>query len=77
MEKTLIIDGKEVRINGEKNLLELIRKTGVEIPTFCYHSDLSVYSACRLCIVEIEGMGIVTSCSTPPAEGMKVKTTTS
>jgi len=75
-DNTLSIDGKETRIQGEKNLLDLIRNQGIEIPTFCYHSDLSVYSACRLCIVDVEGMGIVTSCSTPPAPGMRIKTST-
>ena len=72
----LTIDGKEVRIEGERNLLEVIRKAGIDIPTFCYHSHLSVYGACRLCLVEVEGRGIVGSCSTPPEPGMKVKTTT-
>lgn len=63
-------------IEGERNLLEMIRKSGIELPTFCYHSDLSVYGACRLCIVDIEGRGIVGACSTPPEPGMKVQTHT-
>lgn len=70
------IDGREVPIEGERNLLELARKAGIDIPTFCYHSDLSVYGACRLCLVDIEGRGIVTSCSTAPEPGMKLKTNT-
>lgn len=74
--KTLFIDGREYRINGERNLLEVIRKAGIDIPTFCYHSELSVYGACRLCIVDIEGRGIVGSCSTPAEPGMKVHTNT-
>lgn len=73
---TLYIDGRPVRFENEKNLLEVIRKSGVEIPTFCYHSDLSVYGACRLCMVDVEGMGLVASCSTKPEEGMKIKTNT-
>lgn len=73
---TLYIDGRPVRFENEKNLLEVIRKSGIEIPTFCYHSDLSVYGACRLCLIEVEGRGLVASCSTTPAEGMKVKTNT-
>lgn len=70
------VDGRDIPIEGERNLLELIRKAGIDIPTFCYHSDLSVYGACRLCIVDLEGRGIVTSCSTAPEPGMKVKTKT-
>jgi NADH-quinone oxidoreductase subunit G len=73
---TLTIDGKTVAIEGERNLLELIRKANIDLPTFCYHSELSVYGACRLCIVQIEGRGIQGACSTPPEPGLKVLTTT-
>jgi NADH-quinone oxidoreductase subunit G len=77
MEKNvLFINGKEFPINGERNLLEVIRKAGIDIPTFCYHSELSVYGACRLCIVDVEGMGVVGSCSIPPTPGLKVRTNT-
>lgn len=75
-EKTLIVDGFRVAIEGERNLLEMIRKAHIEIPTFCYHSELSVYGACRLCMVEVEGRGLVTACTTIPEAGMKVKTQT-
>ena len=74
--KTLTIDGREVPLNGERNLLELIRKAGIDLPTFCYHSDLSVYGACRLCLVDIAGRGIQGACSTPPEPGLKVRTQT-
>jgi NADH-quinone oxidoreductase subunit G len=74
--KTLNINGREVPINGERNLLELIRKAGIDLPTFCYHSDLSVYGACRLCLVDIQGRGIQGACSTPPEPGLKVRTQT-
>ncbi|MFW6223440.1 MAG: [Fe-Fe] hydrogenase large subunit C-terminal domain-containing protein [Spirochaetota bacterium] len=49
------VDNIEVPIEGEKNLLSLIRKANIEVPTFCYHSHLSTYGACRLCLVEIDG----------------------
>ena len=67
--KTLTIDGMTVEINGEKNLLELIRKVNIELPTFCYHSELSIYGACRLCMVDVEGRGLQAACSTPPEPG--------
>lgn len=70
------VNGISVPLEGEKNLLDLIRKAGIQMPTFCYHSELSVYGACRLCIVDIEGKGIDTSCSTPPRDGMVIKTHT-
>ena len=52
-QETVRIDNMTVPIEGEKNLLELIRKANIELPTFCYHSNISVYGACRMCMVEI------------------------
>jgi NADH-quinone oxidoreductase subunit G len=75
-ERFVTIDNKEVAIEEERNLLELVRKARIELPTFCYHSELSVYGACRLCIVEIEGLGLMPACSTPPSSGMQVRTNT-
>ncbi len=74
--KYMTIDGIPVEINGEKNILELINKTGVKMPTFCYHSELSVYGACRMCMVENEWGGLDAACSTPPRAGMNIKTNT-
>ncbi|MDO8896106.1 MAG: 2Fe-2S iron-sulfur cluster-binding protein, partial [Bacteroidales bacterium] len=73
---TVNIDGMLIPIEDEKNLLELIRKADIELPTFCYHSHLSTYGACRLCISDIEGMGIQATCSITPSDGMVVKTNT-
>jgi NADH-quinone oxidoreductase subunit G len=70
------IDGQKIEIQGEKNILSLVRKAGIELPTFCYFSELSVYGACRMCVVEIEGRGVVASCSTPPEDGMIIRTST-
>lgn len=75
-QKALTIDGRTVAIEGERNLLELIRKAEIDLPTFCYHSELSVYGACRLCLVQVEGRGVMGACSTPPEPGLKVRTTT-
>lgn len=72
----LTIDGIPVEINGEKNLLELIRKVGIKLPTFCYHSELSIYGACRMCMVENERGGLDAACSTPPRAGMVIRTNT-
>jgi NADH-quinone oxidoreductase subunit G len=72
----MIIDSIPVEINGEKNILELIRKAGIDLPTFCYHSELSIYGACRMCMIETERGGLEAACSTPPAAGMRVKTNT-
>ncbi len=74
MEKTLTINGKTVTFDNERNLLEVIRKANVELPTFCYYSELSTYGACRLCMVNVEKRGLVPACSTPPENGMVVVT---
>lgn len=74
--KYMLIDGIPVEINGEKNLLELIRKTGIKMPTFCYHTELSIYGACRLCMVENNRGGLEAACSTIPKEGMEIRTNT-
>jgi len=76
-EKIIYINDRPVVWEDETNILALARKAHIEIPTFCYHSDLSIYGACRLCLVEVEGRGLVTSCSTTPFEGMRVRTNTS
>ncbi len=71
------VNNKKVEITGnEKNILEVVRNMGIEIPTFCYHSELSVYGACRMCMVEDERGNLVASCSLKPQAGMKIKTHT-
>lgn len=73
---TMVVDNMEVVIEDEKNVLEVVRKAGIELPTFCYHSELSLYGACRMCIVEEESGWIFASCSQKPKAGMKIKTNT-
>lgn len=70
--KTLFIDGKEVEFTDEPNLLEVIRKAGLNVPTFCYRPDLTTFGACRMCVVEVEGRGIQSSCTMPPEAGLKI-----
>ena len=70
--QTLFIDGKEVEFTDEPNLLEVIRKAGMNVPTFCYRPDLTSFGACRMCVVEVEGRGIQSSCTMPPEAGLKI-----
>ncbi len=75
---TMIIDGLRVPFDGEKNVLSVIRKAGIDMPTFCYYSELSVYGACRMCIVEDVKTGkIDASCSMEPRDGLEIRTNTS
>ena len=76
--KFMTIDNIPIELTGEeKNLLEVIRRTGIELPTFCYYSELSVYGACRMCMVEDDRGNIHAACSTPPKAGMTIYTNTS
>lgn len=70
--KSLFIDGREVEFTDEPNLLEVIRKAGLNVPTFCYRPDLTSFGACRMCVVEVEGRGIQSSCTMPPENGLKI-----
>ncbi len=71
----LVIDGQKVEIEEGASVLQAARKAGISIPTICDHKDLNPYGACRMCIVEIEGVrGFPTSCTTPAANGMRVTT---
>lgn len=75
-EITVEIDNAKVVIREGKSVLDAARSAGIDIPTFCHHSELSAYGACRMCMVDIAGRGIVASCSTPAENGMRVKTNT-
>jgi NADH-quinone oxidoreductase subunit G len=72
----MIIDEIPVEIGGERNILELIRKAGIELPTFCYYTELSIHGACRMCLVENERGGLLAACSEPPKDGLKIRTNT-
>lgn len=72
----MTIDGRTVEFTDEPNVLAVIRKADIDIPTLCYHSELSVYGACRLCTVENERGKTFASCSEPPRNGMIVYTNT-
>ncbi len=76
MSKYMIIDGERVEFDSEPNILAVVRKAGIELPTFCYYPELSIYGACRMCVVEDERGGIIASCSTPPKDGMAIRTNT-
>lgn len=76
MAKYMIIDGLRAEFTDEKNILQVIRNVGIHIPTFCYYTDLSIYGACRMCVVEDERGNIIASCSTPPKDRMVIRTNT-
>ena len=74
MSGTMIIDGKKVNFNDQKNILSVIRDSNIDLPTFCYHSELSIYGACRMCSVETSDGKIIASCSELPKNGLEIYT---
>ena len=77
-EITLLIDGREVSATEGEMLHDAAKRGDVEIPVFCYEPKLGEpVGACRMCLVEIEGIPkLQTSCSTPVRDGMVVHTRT-
>lgn len=73
----LTINGLDVAVEEGSTLLDAARFLGFPIPTLCHMDGLSPYGACRLCVVEI-GEGprarLVSSCTYPAEEGLKVRT---
>ncbi len=73
----LTIDGREVKAGEGTTLFEAAGKAGIHIPHLCYREDLSPTTACRLCVVEVEGSRtLVASCAFPVANRMVVQTNT-
>lgn len=71
----LSIDGKEVSVPRGTLIIRAAEELGIEIPRFCDHPLLEPVAACRQCYVKVEGQRkLMTSCSTPVADGMKVYT---
>ncbi len=70
----MTIDGRRVEFTDEKNVLSVIRNAGINIPTLCYHSEVSTFGACRLCTVEDDRGKTFASCSEEPRDGMVIYT---
>ena len=74
---TLTINGLDVSVEEGSTILEAAKFIGFPIPTLCHMEGLSPYGACRICVVEInEGprAKLVSSCTYPAQEGLKVRT---
>ena len=75
-EKKMIIDGIECPFTNERNVLEVARNNGIDIPSLCYCENLSIYGGCRLCLVENDRGVMDAACSMQPRNGMIVNTHT-
>jgi iron-only hydrogenase group A len=71
----LTIDGTAVSVPEGTTVMAAAEKLGIQIPRLCYHPDLSLAGSCRVCIVDVKGMGhFMASCSVNVWEGMEVQT---
>jgi predicted molibdopterin-dependent oxidoreductase YjgC len=74
---SITIDNRKVDTKAGLTILQAAREAGVDIPSLCALEHLPSYGACRLCVVEVDGIrGFPTSCTTPVEEGMIIRTDT-
>ena len=73
-EKKMIIDGVECPFTDERNVLEVAKNNGIDIPSLCYCENLSIYGGCRMCLVENERGAMDAACSMQPRDGLVVYT---
>lgn len=74
---TITINDQQYKVDPGQTVMQAADKCGYRIPRLCYHPKLSIEGACRVCIVQIEGVrNYVASCAYPVADGMKVYTNT-
>lgn len=71
----LIIDNKEINVPKNTTIMEAAKMNDINIPNLCYLKDINEIGACRVCVVEIEGINrLVTSCNNVVEEGMVIYT---
>ena len=72
---TIEINNRKVQAKAGETILSVLKREGVKVPTLCHLEDLFPTGACRMCVVEVEGMnGLIPSCAFPVSEGMKIQT---
>src|SRR5215216_8115617 len=73
---TVVVDGREIQVPKGAGVVETALAAGIEIPVFCYEPRLGPpVGACRMCLVEVEGMPkLQTGCTLTAQDGMVVKT---
>ena len=74
---TLNIDGRDLSAREDETIIEVCRENQIPIPSLCYLEGLSIWGACRLCLVELAGQGrLLAACSMRVTEGMQIQTNT-
>ena len=71
----LKIDGSPVEVESDMTILDAAKEVGIDVPKLCYHPDLTLHGACRVCVVENEDNGqLLASCVAPVQDGMEIST---
>ena len=71
----LKIDGSPVEVDSDMTILDAAKEVGIDVPKLCYHPDLTLHGACRVCVVENEDNGqLLASCVAPVEDGMEIST---
>jgi NADH-quinone oxidoreductase subunit G len=73
---SMTIDGRQTQVPSDYNIMQAARQVGVNIPSLCYHSELTPTGGCGICMVELpeQNNRMVRACTTPVHEGLKVRT---
>ncbi len=72
---SLTIDGTPIQVEAGTTIMAAAEQLGIRIPRLCYHPDLSLAGSCRVCVVDVKGMGYyLAACSSQVWEGMEVQT---
>lgn len=75
MQFNIEVNSRLIEVRKGETILSALYRNGIKVPTLCNMKDLSPTGACRVCVVEVEGKeNLVTSCSYPVEESMKIKT---
>lgn len=73
----ITIDGRQLEVPENKNVLECALEAGIYIPHLCHHKDLSPLGSCRMCVVEVEGENqVTTACTLKTKDGLRILTKT-
>jgi NADH-quinone oxidoreductase subunit G len=71
----ITVNGKKVAIEEGSTILQAANAAGIVVPTLCFAKETNEIGACRVCVVEVEGLDrLVTACNTPAVEGMVIHT---
>jgi len=71
----ITVNNKIIEAKKDETILDALTREGIKVPTLCHLKDLTPTGACRMCVVEnIDSGKLITSCSTPVYEGLKIET---